>query len=70
LAEETHLDALFAPDSPTRLPAADNNRDIVICASTGQRAQPGADHIIQLGYRHVYYLAGGYPAWQNRYQAP
>jgi rhodanese-related sulfurtransferase len=67
LTEATDIDDLFAPGSPTKSALADVNRDYVICATSGRRARPAAEHLARLGYRNVYYLAGGYPAWQQRH---
>jgi rhodanese-related sulfurtransferase len=47
----------------------DYNREIVVCSISSHRAIPAAERLSRLGYRHVYYLSGGYTAWQNRHTA-
>jgi len=57
----------FNPESPRRISGIDRNREIVVCSVSSRRAIPTAEHLRRLGYRHVYYLVGGYAAWQKRH---
>ena len=57
----------FNPEAPRRISGLDRNREIVVCSVSSRRAIPTAEHLRRLGYRHVYYLAGGYAAWQTRH---
>jgi rhodanese-related sulfurtransferase len=50
-----------------RLTPESRDREIVLCSVSSRRAIPTAEHLARLGYRHVYYLAGGYAAWQTRH---
>jgi rhodanese-related sulfurtransferase len=52
-----------------KVPSVDYDREIVVCSVSSHRAIPAAERLSRLGYRHVYYLAGGYAAWQNRHTA-
>ncbi len=47
--------------------AQDRDRDIIVCSISSKRAIPTAELLTRHGYRHVYYLAGGYTAWRNRH---
>ena len=52
--------------SPQRISWLDCDREIVVCSVSSHRAIPTAQQLTRLGYRHVYYLAGGFAAWQDR----
>lgn len=51
---------------PQLLAGSDVARDIIVCNINTRRAMPVAEHLSRLGYRNVYYLAGGYGAWARR----
>jgi rhodanese-related sulfurtransferase len=55
----------FNPQSAQRIPGLHRDRDIVVCSINARRALPTATHLMRLGYNHVYFLAGGYGAWQR-----
>jgi rhodanese-related sulfurtransferase len=55
----------FNPTSAQRIPGLHRDRDIVVCSINSRRALPVAAHLTRLGYHHVYFLAGGYTAWQR-----
>jgi len=55
----------FNPASAKRIPGLHRDCDIVVCSINSQRALPAAAHLMRLGYHHVYFLAGGYTAWQR-----
>jgi rhodanese-related sulfurtransferase len=48
----------------TELTGIDRHREIVVCSISSRRAIPAAEQLTTLGYDHVHYLAGGYPAWR------
>ena len=55
----------FNPQAAQRIPGLHRDRDIVVCSINSQRALPVATRVMRLGYNHVYFLAGGYTAWQR-----
>ena len=57
----------FNPHSPQRISGLDRNCEIVVCSVSSHRAIPAAQQLTRLGYHHVYYLAGGFAAWQDRH---
>jgi rhodanese-related sulfurtransferase len=52
-----------------RLSGIGRDREIVVCSISSRRAIPTADQLSRLGYHHVYYLDGGFQAWQNRHRS-
>lgn len=57
----------FNLKSPQRISWLDCDCEIVVCSVSSHRAIPAAQQLTRLGYRHVYYLAGGFAAWQDRH---
>jgi rhodanese-related sulfurtransferase len=57
----------FNLQSPQRIPGLNHTSEIVVCSVSSRRAIPTAELLTQLGYRNVYYLAGGYDAWRSRH---
>ena len=57
----------FNLQSPQRISWLDCDCEIVVCSVSSHRAIPAAQQLTRLGYRHVYYLAGGSAAWQDRH---
>ena len=57
----------FNLESPQRISGLDCDCEIVVCSVSSHRAIPTAQELTRLGYQHVYYLAGGYAAWQDRH---
>lgn len=45
----------------------DRDRDIIVCSVSSKSAIPTAELLTRRGYRHVFYLAGGYTTWRNRH---
>ena len=69
LAEAVLADTDTITERFRALSSDDYNREIVVCSVSSRRAIPAAERLTRLGYRHVYYLAGGYTAWQSRHSA-
>jgi len=63
--DATAITENFNPASAQRVPGLHRDRDIVVCSITARHALPAAAHLMRLGYHHVYFLAGGYTAWQR-----
>ncbi|MFF2113796.1 rhodanese-like domain-containing protein [Rhodococcus koreensis] len=58
----------FGSHPPIRLRQLTRDRDLIVCSVSGRRARPVAEQLIRLGYTHVYYLAGGFDAWQSAHR--
>jgi rhodanese-related sulfurtransferase len=65
LVDDAAISEKFNPQSSQRIPGVHLDRDIVVCSINTRRALPAATHLMRLGYNHVYFLAGGYTAWQR-----
>jgi rhodanese-related sulfurtransferase len=55
----------FNPHSAQGIPGLHRDHDIVVCSINARRALPTAADLMRLGHNHVYFLAGGYAAWQR-----
>jgi rhodanese-related sulfurtransferase len=64
LVDTGAIPTCFTEESPDRIAGVDHDREIVVCSVSSRRAIPAAERLARLGYHHVYYLDGGYLAWQ------